>query len=216
MIVGPPGSSKTLAVTVVDENARGETSKKNFFKHLPSLVPHRYQCSRQSTSNEIKEVFDRAIDRQVKANADDGNCQCFVFMDEAGLPEEGRESLKVLHYYLEDHRAAAAEVGFVAISNHLLDAAKSNRCALLTRAKPDHEELMNVARGCLGELSELESTVAGFDDRGKRVTLQLDPDRGAAHIGLLHTLCETYDACMNEQPRPSAPPDERPPADFVL
>mmetsp|Transcript_3342 Transcript_3342/g.10338 ORF Transcript_3342/g.10338 Transcript_3342/m.10338 type:complete len:89 (-) Transcript_3342:710-976(-) len=44
---------------------------------------------------------------------------------EAGLPEEGRESLKVLHYYLEEHTSRSERVGFVAISNHMLDAAKS-------------------------------------------------------------------------------------------
>eukprot|EP01039_Chlorochromonas_danica_P016120 gene16120-19039_t len=71
-------------------------------------------------------------------------------MDEAGLPEEGKESLKVLHYYLEDHTKVAAKVGLVAISNHILDAAKSNRCAILMRSKPDHEELMQITEGCLG------------------------------------------------------------------
>ena len=48
-------------------------------------------------------------------------------MDEADLPEEEKESLKVLHYYLEGHMSIKAKVGFVAITNHVLDAAKSNR-----------------------------------------------------------------------------------------
>jgi hypothetical protein len=47
-------------------------------------------------------------------------------MDEAGLPEESKESLKVLHYYLERHMSIKAKVAFVAITNHALDAAKSN------------------------------------------------------------------------------------------
>eukprot|EP00966_Prymnesium_polylepis_P023248 534786-Prymnesium_polylepis.1 len=49
MIVGPPGSSKTLAVTVVAENARGEYSKTEFYKAAPTLIPFHYQCSRRST-----------------------------------------------------------------------------------------------------------------------------------------------------------------------
>ena len=96
MIVGPPGSSKTLAVTVVAENARGAYSKSDFYKAIPALVPFHYQCSRRSSSYEISLVFERAIERQVKASREDGNMGCFVFMDEAGLPEEERESLKVL------------------------------------------------------------------------------------------------------------------------
>jgi len=52
--------------------------------------------------------------------------KCLVVMDEAGLPEESKESLKVLHYYLERHMSIKAKVAFVAITNHALDAAKSN------------------------------------------------------------------------------------------
>jgi hypothetical protein len=219
MIVGPPGSSKTLALTIVAENARGEYSKSEFYKVVPTLVPFHYQCSRRSTSHEIKAVFERAIERQAKTDEDQGNSRCFVFMDEAGLPEEGRESLKVLHYYLEDYMAVKARVGFVAITNHLLDAAKSNRCALLTRTKPDHEELMNVARGCLGsdeERQQLTSTVMGMH-RGRPVLLKLDPlSLDSSQVGLLDLLCETYDACMSEQRRPRALPGEQsPPEDFV-
>ena len=57
MIVGPPGSSKTLAVTVVAENARGENSTTEFYKEVSTILPFRYQCSRRSTSNEIEAVF---------------------------------------------------------------------------------------------------------------------------------------------------------------
>ena len=46
-------------------------------------------------------------------------------MDEAGLPEESHESLKVLHY--------KSEVPFVAITTHILDAAKTNRAISLFR-----------------------------------------------------------------------------------
>jgi hypothetical protein len=66
MIVGPPGSSKTLSVTVVAENARGEYSKSAFYKTVPTLIPSHYQCSRRSTSRQIQEVFERAIERQAK------------------------------------------------------------------------------------------------------------------------------------------------------
>ena len=198
MIIGPPGSSKTLAVTIVDENARGEYSKNEFYRVVPNLIPFRYQCSRQSSSNEIATVFQQAINRQAKANKDGEQSRCFVFMDEAGLPEEGRESMKVLHYYLEDHMKVEANAGFVAISNHMLDAAKTNRCAVLTRTKPDHEELMNVARGCLENLNEFTSSVPYYDKDGKEHILLLDPPN-VSEDGLLSILCDAYDACMSER-----------------
>ena len=78
-------------------------------------------------------MFERAIQRQNawdnttggKSEAGSGSLRrtAVVFMDEAGLPEEAKESLKVLHYYLDD-----PNVAFVAISNRPLDAAKMNRC----------------------------------------------------------------------------------------
>ena len=93
MIVGPPGCSKTLAVTVVTENANGEESPSPFYREYARIQPFHYQCSKSSTSNEVASVFDRAIQRQ--SNVKRSKQQCLVFMDEAGLPEEEKESLKV-------------------------------------------------------------------------------------------------------------------------
>eukprot|EP00979_Chaetoceros_neogracilis_P011770 scaffold2972_cov257-Chaetoceros_neogracile.AAC.18 len=70
-------------------------------------------------------------------------------MDEAGLPEESKESLKVLHYYLEGHMSIKAKVAFVAITNHVLDAAKSNRCVSLLRQDPREQEMLQIAQGVL-------------------------------------------------------------------
>jgi Cdc6-like AAA superfamily ATPase len=152
IIVGPPGSSKTLAVHVVGDNANGSDSVNPFYSKRPRLSLFHYQCSKQSTSKEISAVFDQAIQRQERI--DSSKHRCVVFMDEAGLPEEEKESLKVLHYLLESHMSAKAKVGFVAISNHVLDAAKSNRCIMLLRQDPDEEEMLSIAVGVLFDLRE--------------------------------------------------------------
>ncbi|KAJ1631512.1 hypothetical protein T492DRAFT_54450 [Pavlovales sp. CCMP2436] len=159
MIVGPPGSSKTLSMGVVEANARGVESPRGFFRAQPLVEVWFYQCSRRSTSSDIESVFTRAIERQRSALSR----RCVVFMDEAGLPEERRESLKVLHYYLEGATPAdrTPAVSFVAITNHVLDAAKSNRCACLLRGEPDLDDLNAIARGCL-----FEEDLAGGDVLG--------------------------------------------------
>ena len=148
MIVGPPGCSKTLAVSIVTDNANGEESPSLFYRKFARVQPFHYQCSKSSTSNEVASVFHRAIQRQSKVTKS-APMQCLVFMGEAGLPEEEKESLKVLHYLLEGHMSASPEVGFVCITNHILDAAKSNRCVCLLRPEPDKEELMYIAMGVL-------------------------------------------------------------------
>eukprot|EP00981_Chlorochromonas_danica_P015301 scaffold11566_cov156-Ochromonas_danica.AAC.1 len=215
MIIGPPGSSKTLAVTIVCENARGEYSKTELYRTAPSMISFNYQCSRRSTSGQIKEIFERAIERQAKADRDGVDICCFVFMDEAGLPEEERESLKVLHYYLEDHVSVAARVGFVAITNHILDAAKSNRCAMLTRSKPGHEELLSIARGCLGSDDERERMVSTISliDRGGVSFLPVDSFGKGHALSLLDALCDSFEAGMNEVEHPIS--HVKPPAEFT-
>ena len=147
IIVGAPGSSKTLSFNLAISNLKGQESKMPHFRNteiFPSLDPHYYQCSRRTTSNEIQTVFSRAINRQRSYFKISLPIHCVVFMDEAGLPEESHESLKVLHYYLD-----SPEVSFVAITNHMLDAAKTNRAVSLFRPEASEEDLKSLAKGCL-------------------------------------------------------------------
>lgn len=104
IIVGPPGSSKTLSFKIVAKNFLGTKSNKEKLKNelFKSLDPQFYQCSRKSTSHEIEVVFQRAITRQ--KTFDEGGIKSLsvVLMDEAGIPEYTHESLKVLHYFLDE------------------------------------------------------------------------------------------------------------------
>ena len=147
IMVGSPGSSKTLSFNLAIANMKGLESKVEVFRNVDifkSLDPQVYQCSRRTTSNEIQTVFSRAINRQTSHAKVPLPVYCVVFMDEAGLPEERHESLKVLHYFLDSQ-----EVSFIAISNHVLDAAKTNRAVSLFRPSPSSEDLVNLAKGCL-------------------------------------------------------------------
>ena len=147
IIVGSPGSSKTLSFSLTIANMKGQESKVEVFRTtdvFKSLDPQVYQCSRRTTSNEIQTVFSRAINRQRSHAKVPLPVYCVVFMDEAGLPEERHESLKALHYYLDSQ-----EVSFVAISNHVLDAAKTNRAVSLFRPAASSEDLITLAKGCL-------------------------------------------------------------------
>ena len=147
IIVGAPGSSKTLSFNLAIANLKGPESKTSLFREIEifkGLDPHFYQCSHRTTSNEVQTVFSRAIHRQRSHTKVSLPIYCVVFMDEAGLPEEGHESLKVLHYHLDKQ-----EVSFVAITNHVLDAAKTNRAVSLFRPEVSNEDLKTLAKGCL-------------------------------------------------------------------
>eukprot|EP00117_Sycon_ciliatum_P002930 scpid215/ scgid3933/ E3 ubiquitin-protein ligase RNF213 len=147
IIVGAPGSSKTLSFNLAVENLKGLESPKEFFRdtsRFPALDPQFYQCSRKSTSLEIENVFLRTINRQKSHQKNRLDRSCVVFMDEAGLPEDCHESLKALHYFLDN-----PEVSFVAITNRVLDAAKTNRAISLFRPDPDESDLCTLAYGCM-------------------------------------------------------------------
>ena len=153
IIVGAPGSSKTLSFNLVISNLKGEESIKEHFRNtylFKSLDPHFYQCSHHTTSNEIQTVFSRAINRQRNHIKFKLPICCVVFMDEAGLPEESHESLKVLHYYLDRQ-----EVSFVAITNHILDAAKTNRAVCLFRPDASEEELKTLVKAASAQLQTI-------------------------------------------------------------
>lgn len=149
IIEGAPGTSKTLSFNVAVANLKGKGSKKIIFQRdtlYPSLEPQFYQCSRKTNSEEVKVVFTRAIKVQGHRR-DSSRSISVVFMDEAGLPERAHESLKILHYYLEH-----PIVSFVAITNHPLDAAKTNRAVSVYRPETSStsiQDLHVLARDCL-------------------------------------------------------------------
>eukprot|EP00937_MAST-01D_sp_MAST-1D-sp2_P002648 g2648.t1 len=184
IIIGPPGSSKTLSFNLVAANIRGQQSAAEDFRceeHYPALEPQHYQCSRRSTSDEIERIFKRAVEKQQNYDRDNLRKLCVVFMDEAGLPDDRRESLKVLHYYL-DH----PDVGFVAISNHVLDAAKSNRAVSLFRSRPDMHDLESVACGAFDICDDPD---------------ELPPEMANGtplHDDIRH-LCQTYDDMLQQK-----------------
>ena len=176
IIVGAPGSSKTLSFNQTIANVKGSESKHQFFRHFSALHPHYYQCSRRTTSNEIEKVFSIAINRQRSHCKYNVPFRCVVFMDEAGLPEESHESLKVLHYHLDKQ-----EVSFVAITNHVLDAAKTNRAITLFRPEAKYDDLKTLAVGCYysGQDSEHD---------------EMKPD-----LNHLENFCRPYGALMDEK-----------------
>ncbi len=147
IVVGTPGSSKTLSFHIAANNLSGAESPKEPFRNtsvFPALDPYFYQCSRNTMAHEINTVFSKAVKRQKSHTNFALPINCVVFMDEAGLPLEGQQSLKALHYHLDQ-----PEVSFVAISNHVLDAAKTNRAVSLVRPETTLEELELLASGCL-------------------------------------------------------------------
>lgn len=152
-IVGKPGSSKSLAKSIVSNAMHGNNSKSELFKNLKETYFVNFQCSPLTKPEMIIEAFRSAASFQENYSLD--KYVSVVNLDEIGLAE-GSESmpLKTLHPLLEEGVETADnkvkesnKVGFIGISNWALDPAKMNRGIFVSRGEPDISELIESAKG---------------------------------------------------------------------
>ncbi|XP_071956942.1 E3 ubiquitin-protein ligase rnf213-alpha-like [Antedon mediterranea] len=151
-LVGKPGSSKSLAKTIVAEAMQGDSSSSKFFKELKQVHMISYQCSPLSTPDGIVGTFSQCSLLQRKKDLN--KFVSVVVLDEVGLAEDSpRMPLKTLHPLLEygseeeDNPLPDKKVAFIGISNWALDPAKMNRGILVSRGVPDEDELIASAKG---------------------------------------------------------------------
>ncbi|XP_071172243.1 E3 ubiquitin-protein ligase RNF213-like [Mytilus edulis] len=151
-LVGKPGSSKSLAKTIVSDSMQGNAAQDDIFKTYKQVQMVSYQCSPLSVPEGIIGAFrqcasyqrDKDLDRYVSV----------VVLDEVGLAEDSpKMPLKTLHPLLEDgciddeNQEKYKKVAFIGISNWSLDPAKMNRGILVQRDVPDITELIESAEG---------------------------------------------------------------------
>ena len=142
IIVGKPGTSKSLSFQILYNTMKGEYSESEYFKDKGKLYRYYYQGSEASTSKGIEKVFSKAIKAQ--ANNKNKNIITLVFFDEMGLAERSSNNpLKIIHYLLEKDNDNS--VPFLGISNWKLDASKINRALSLTITDYDIEDLKETA-----------------------------------------------------------------------
>ncbi|KAM6951514.1 E3 ubiquitin-protein ligase rnf213-beta [Aplochiton taeniatus] len=151
-LVGKPGSSKSLAKTVVADAMQGQNAQCHLFKELKQVHMVSFQCSPHSSPEGIIGTFRNCARFQKDKNMDE--YVSVVVLDEIGLAEDSPQMpLKTLHPLLEDgcidneKPDPHMKVGFVGISNWALDPAKMNRGIFVSRWDPIETELVNTAEG---------------------------------------------------------------------
>ncbi|XP_043570814.1 E3 ubiquitin-protein ligase rnf213-alpha-like isoform X1 [Chiloscyllium plagiosum] len=151
-LVGKPGSSKSLAKTVVLDAMQGQSAHCELFKKLKQVHMVSFQCSPHSTADGIINTFKQCARFQQGKNLDE--YVSVVVLDEIGLAEDSPQMpLKTLHPLLEDgcidddNPVPHKKVGFIGISNWALDPAKMNRGIFVSRLDPCEDELIETAKG---------------------------------------------------------------------
>lgn len=172
-IIGKPGSSKSLAKTLIAHKMQGpdrlNSTVLSTFKEAHLIT---FQCSPLSTSDMILKTFRLCAKYQNEREKDLDRYTSVVVLDEIGLAEASPSMpLKTLHplledgVYFEDEVEQAPKVddlrdwhrvGFIGISNWVLDPAKMNRGIFVNRNSPSVDELKDIVVGiCKNEESVL-------------------------------------------------------------
>ncbi|XP_019133291.1 E3 ubiquitin-protein ligase rnf213-beta isoform X3 [Larimichthys crocea] len=159
-LVGKPGSSKSLAKTVVADAMQGQNSHCGLFKKLKQVHMVSFQCSPHSSPEGIIGTFRNCARFQKDKNMDE--YVSVVVLDEIGLAEDSPQMpLKTLHPLLEDgcidndKPDPHMKVGFVGISNWALDPAKMNRGIFVSRWDPSEDELVETAKGICSSSNQI-------------------------------------------------------------
>ena len=136
IIVGKPGTGKSLSSQLIYNSMRGEYSKDKFFRQFPQILLTNFQGSKSTKPEDIEKLFEIAQNKLefykgIEKYKDKLPISMILF-DNLGLAEKSESNpLKVLHYKLEYTRNEK-EVCFIGISNYTLDVDKMNRAMNLS------------------------------------------------------------------------------------
>ena len=172
IIVGKPGTGKSLSAQLICNCMKGEYSKKkdqnpSFFSKYPLVNQKYFQGSDSSTPEDVEELFKKTEqlynsckkDIEEKRKVMDNLIQTPIYMilfDELGLAEKSPTNpLKVLHSKLE-YTGKTDGICFIGISNYSLDAAKVNRALSLSVPNlEDHlDQLKETSKSIVKIISE--------------------------------------------------------------
>ena len=163
-IIGKPGSSKSLARSIINHSINeGILLEGNKIAEYTRVYMQCYQCSQFTTSNEISKLFDKCQTIQKEVAADSVAC---VVLDEVGLAEDSSNlPLKVLHSLLEDSATSefaqqGPNVAFIGLSNWALDPAKMNRGIMVQLEDPSAEELVNTAHAIIKPSGQVDDIIS--------------------------------------------------------
>ncbi|XP_069055826.1 E3 ubiquitin-protein ligase RNF213 isoform X2 [Pleurodeles waltl] len=165
-LVGKPGSSKSLAKTIVADAMQGQTAHEDLYRQLKQIHLVSFQCSPHSTPEGIIGTFKQCARFQKGKNLEE--YVSVVVLDEIGLAEDSpKMPLKTLHPLLEDgcidnDPQPHKKVGFIGISNWALDPAKMNRGIFVSRGDPDKKELIASARGICSSNKLIQTLVQKY------------------------------------------------------
>ena len=138
IIIGKPGTSKSLSFEIICNTMKCKYSENLFFKDKGKLNKYCYSGSEISTSEGIEQVFDEAI--KAHKNNKNNDIVNLIFFEDMGLAESSSNNpLKVIHFLLD--RVQEDSALFLGISDSKLDRSIMNRALNLCITDYDIDDL---------------------------------------------------------------------------
>ena len=136
IIIGKPGTGKSLSAQIIKKSMKGKYSSNKFFTEFKKIIQTYFQGSESTIPEDVENLFEKSSKKlkYYKDNIKDllDLPISMALFDELGLAEKSESNpLKVLHSKLE-YGGKEDGVSFVGISNYTLDAAKINRAIVLS------------------------------------------------------------------------------------
>ncbi|KAL0235658.1 hypothetical protein GEMRC1_002240 [Eukaryota sp. GEM-RC1] len=135
MVIGAPGTSKSLSLTVLlTFLSKVNTAESGFHR----VFPHHFQGSHAATTKSVMTV----VDRVKKSAIADTNVRQALIMDNCSLLLDAPANpLKCLHSVLEPREEKVPVFAFIGIFNSDFDAAPSSRAIVIHHQEPSDAEL---------------------------------------------------------------------------
>ena len=146
IIIGKPGSSKSLSSQQLKKSMRGRYSKSNFLKKYPPVLSTYFQGSESTLAKDIDNLFEIGKEQLKKyENNKENNPISLLIFDGLGLSEFAKDNpVGVLNKNLEYDRVKDG-LSFVGFSNWKLDSNKLNRALYLS--VPDFDSYFDDLKG---------------------------------------------------------------------
>ena len=137
IIIGKPGTGKSLSAQLICKSMKGIYSKNKFFKNFPQIMQTYFQGSESTQQVDVENLFEKAKNKlnyfknKKLINKELEFPISMILFDRLGFAEKSKNNpLKLIHSKFECS-CKEEGVSFVGISNYSLDAMKSNRTLIL-------------------------------------------------------------------------------------
>ena len=139
IIIGKPGSGKSLSAELISKSMKGKYSKSKFFQLYPKIIQVYFQGSESCSIEDVEILFKKAENKLNHFKNKNGEIPIIMILfDNLELTEKSKENpLEILYSKLEILQKKKG-ISFIGISNYLLEESKLNKT--LVRSVPDFDK----------------------------------------------------------------------------